>query len=190
MGVNAAATGWSADGNWFWDGAQWNDAVSQDGKWRFDGSSWQPFGGGRTPMPAGTPAIAMPAPPAPPPSAAPAVAMPSWVAPSEVERIASEKRERAALAAQPVEPLPPELDWHRVGEHMDWSRSRRYYASWQVGVTSLLIYLGLLWFCGPLAIVFVWRTGWSLPRKIIASFFCFLSLLSLIRLYSRLRSTG
>ena len=34
MAIEAAQTGWSADGNWFWDGARWNDAVSEDGKWR------------------------------------------------------------------------------------------------------------------------------------------------------------
>lgn len=46
-----AQTGWSADGNWFWDGATWNAALSADGKWRFDGSGWQPFSGRRTAMP-------------------------------------------------------------------------------------------------------------------------------------------
>jgi len=40
MAIEAAQTGWSDDGNWFWDGARWNDAVSEDSKWRFDGNSW------------------------------------------------------------------------------------------------------------------------------------------------------
>jgi len=40
-----APPGWSADGNWFWDGRVWNDAVSPDGKWRFDGRDWKTFGG-------------------------------------------------------------------------------------------------------------------------------------------------
>src|SRR2546425_12988608 len=97
MAVDAAQTGWSAEGNWFWDGAQWNEAVSEDGKWRFDGNTWQAFAGQRSampPMPA-SPAPPPPAPPAPQAAiAAPAADMPSWVDPSEVERIAREKQER------------------------------------------------------------------------------------------------
>src|SRR5690349_15447503 len=32
----------SADGNWWWDGAHWQAAVSDDGLWRWDGERWQP----------------------------------------------------------------------------------------------------------------------------------------------------
>ena len=32
----------SADGNWWWDGARWQPAVSGDGLWRWDGEHWQP----------------------------------------------------------------------------------------------------------------------------------------------------
>src|SRR5712664_179488 len=105
--MSTGRPGWTSDGNWFWDGTQWNEAISEDGNWRFDGASWQPFTGQRTPMPA---PVAAPPPAAPPstPIAAPGVATPSWVDPSEVERLAREKREREAIAAQPVAPLSPE----------------------------------------------------------------------------------
>lgn len=190
--MSSVQTGWSADGNWFWDGAKWNDALSEDGKWHFDGSGWQPFTGQRTPMPSQPlypPAPpAPPTPPAPPPppawagsaGAAPAPApLPSWVDPSEIERMEREKREReaAALAAPP--PLPPEADWRLVGErmqHSDYSHNVNY-ASWQVGTTSILIYILLLWLCGPVSAIFVWFTGWSLTSKLITTF---ISLIGLI----------
>jgi len=194
--MSSVQTGWSADGNWFWDGAKWNDALSEDGKWRFDGAGWQPFMGRRTAMPGQPPAPPPPpaapeppaplAPPAPPPppvwagSAAGAAApLPSWVDPSEVERMAREKREReaAALAAPP--PLPPEADWRLAGERMQYSDYSHnvHYASWQVGTTSILIYILLLWLCGPISAIFVWFTGWSLTSKIITTF---ISLIGLI----------
>lgn len=195
--MSSVQTGWSADGNWFWDGAQWNDAVSEDGKWRFDGAGWQPFTGQRTSMP-GQP-LHPPAPPAPPPPpawagsagvvagppppSAPAVAaaapLPSWVDPSEIERMERERREReaAALAAPP--PLPPEADWRLAGERMQYSDYSHnvHYASWQVGTTSILIYILLLWLCGPVSAIFVWFTGWSLTSKLITTF---ISLIGLI----------
>ncbi|TMD08589.1 MAG: hypothetical protein E6J02_04615 [Chloroflexi bacterium] len=62
MGSNPPIVGWSADGLWFWDGLSWNDAISPDGHFRYDGRGWQPFGGLRSPMPAG----AFGQPPAPP----------------------------------------------------------------------------------------------------------------------------
>ena len=40
--------GWSPDTNWFWDGREWQDAVSPDGKWRYDGKDWKRFRGKRT----------------------------------------------------------------------------------------------------------------------------------------------
>src|SRR5260370_663517 len=39
--MSSVQTAWSGDGNWFWDGANWNDALSEDGKWRFDCAGWQ-----------------------------------------------------------------------------------------------------------------------------------------------------
>lgn len=162
--MSVAQPGWSSDGNWFWDGTQWNDAVSQDGKWRFDGTDWQPFAGQRTPMPAPV------APPPPPPPPAPAAAVPSWVDPSEVERLERERREREAIAAQPVAPLPPELDWRKVGERMQYSHSPSSGPSWQRGTTSVIIYIVLWWFCGPLSAIFPWLTQWTLFSKIITTF--------------------
>ena len=160
---------WSSDGNWFWDGAKWNDAISADGRWRFDGSNWQPFAGQRSAMPP-HPSPQAPSAPRPPPPA-PVAAMPSWVAASEVERIEREKREREAAAAQPPAPpppLPPDRDWRQVGERMDYSNNPDY-SGWQVGTTSVLIYVVLLWLCGPLAAVFVWMTRWSTTSKVITS---------------------
>src|ERR1700694_3046169 len=102
--MSASPPGWSADSNWFWDGLQWNDAVSPDGKWRFDGREWKAFHGQRSLMPP------EPLHPAVPEPLAPAAAnLPSWVAQSEVERLEQERLERERLAAQaalPQVPLP------------------------------------------------------------------------------------
>jgi len=192
-----AQTGWSGDGNWFWDGDRWNDALSQDGKWRFDGSAWQPFAGPRTAMPAqplyppapppppppppppawAGSAAGAPPPPPPPPGAAVAT-MPSWVDPSEIERIEREKRERLMLAAQPPPPVPAAQDWRLVGERMQYSdySHNPNYARWQVGTTSILIYIVLLWLCGPISAIFVWMTGWSLTSKLITTFISLIGL--------------
>lgn len=32
----------SADGEWFWDGAEWRPAFSPDRRWRWDGTAWRP----------------------------------------------------------------------------------------------------------------------------------------------------
>ena len=68
----------------------------------------------------------------------------------------------------PAEPLAPEQDWRRVGEFMTYSKpapgSRP--AFWKSGLSSLFIYIGLLWFCTPLALVYVWLTEWSLFTKL------------------------
>ena len=152
--------GWSADGNWFWDGSTWNDAVSPDGRWRFDGREWKAFGGQRTMMPATPPPPAATEPP--PLMAAPAPEMPSWVAPSEP--IASRtKGARAAQAAAPQMPLPPELDWHNVGAHMEFSRPVR---SIDVGGIAIYILLSLL--CWPAALVYLWRANWGRGVKVVA----------------------
>jgi hypothetical protein len=192
--MSVVQTGWSADGNWFWDGARWNDALSEDGKWRFDGANWQTFAGQRTAMPAHPPyssappapsawagaqgAVAAAQPPAAPVAAA-AAPLPAWVDPSEVERMERERREREAIAAQAPPPLPPEADWRLVGERMqynDYSHNPNY-ASWQVGTTSIVIYILLLWLCGPISAIFVWMTGWSMTSKLITTA---ISLLGLI----------
>lgn len=107
--MTASPPGWSDEGNWFWDGAQWNDAVSADGNWRFDGAAWQPFHGQRSLMPPERllPAIAEAAAPAP---TAAAVGLPSWVDQTEVARLEQERRQAeasAAPAAPPEVPLPP-----------------------------------------------------------------------------------
>lgn len=158
--MSAAAPGWSADGNWFWDGRQWNDAVSADGRWRFDGSQWAPYEGQRSPAPA------------PPMPAAADPNLPSWVDQSEVERLAREKQERQLLAAQaalPQAPLPPELDWRRVGEHMKFHTQEREAASWQYGPLSVFIFLVLWSFCLPAALFFITRTAWRFSTKVIVA---------------------
>jgi hypothetical protein len=159
-------SGWSPDGNWFWDGLSWNDAISPDGKWRFDGQEWKAFHGERSPMPA-EPLHAV-APPPPPPSVA--AVLPSWVAVSEIERLDKERREReelAAKAALPQVPLPPELDWRRVGEQMTYSRTERTYSDWQVGPLSVALYILLLLVCWPASLIFLWRAGWRRTTKLI-----------------------
>ena len=37
-----AQTRFSADGFWWWDGAEWRAAFSQDRLWRWDGQGWVP----------------------------------------------------------------------------------------------------------------------------------------------------
>jgi len=158
--MNSSQPEWSADGNWFWDGRMWNDAVSTDGSWRFDGREWRPFQGLRSPMPP------------PPEAASPAANLPGWVAQSEVDRFAREARDREQLAAQaalPQPPLPPELDWRRVGEHMEFHHQEKEYSSWQVGPTSVIIYLLLYWACVPASLFFITRTGWRFTTTVIVA---------------------
>jgi hypothetical protein len=38
----AHQTRFSADGFWWWDGAEWRPALSQDRLWRWNGNSWDP----------------------------------------------------------------------------------------------------------------------------------------------------
>jgi hypothetical protein len=153
-------TGWSGDGNWFWDGAKWNDAISQDGQWKFDGVNWQPFAGVRTTMPAlpfGRSAVS-----------SVAASMPSWVAESEIQRLESQKIEQRLAEMTPAAPLPPDRDWRRVGEFMTYSKSApgSMPTFWKSGIMSLFIYLGLLWLCSPLALVYVWLTEWRMYTKV------------------------
>ena len=106
------------------------------------------------------------------PPGPPAVELPSWVDQSEVERLAQEQREReelAAHAALPQIPLPPERDWRRVGEHMEFSRTGRAESFWQVGGASIVIFLLLYLFCSPAALVFTWMTAWKSDSKIIVT---------------------
>lgn len=158
-------TGWSADGNWFWDGWHWNDAVSPDGKWRFDGKDWKRFKDKRTPMPA---EALHPPPPALPPQPS-AVEMPSWVATSEIDRLENERQERAILAAAPVLPPPPELDWRQAGQHIKHSKTAREHADWQVGPTSVALFLILYLVCWPGSLVFTWISGWRFTTKLIVT---------------------
>ena len=39
-------TGFSTDGFWWWDGAEWRPALSADRLWRWDGRTWVPNTGG------------------------------------------------------------------------------------------------------------------------------------------------
>ena len=161
-------TGWSSDGNWFWDGAKWNDSISQDGQWKFDGTTWQPFTGERTPMPAQP---LYPSPPASTPETGIAASMPSWVAESEIQRMESQKIEARLAEMTPPEPLPPDRDWRLVGQRMQWGNysQDKEYAVWRVGATSIVIYLFLLWFCGFFSLVFVWMTAWRTSTKTIVT---------------------
>jgi hypothetical protein len=156
-------TGWSADGNWFWDGWQWNDAVSPDGKWRFDGKDWKHFKGKRSPLP--TEPLHPQPPPLPPQPTA--VEMPSWVATSEIDRLENERQERAILAAAPVLPPPPELDWRRSGHYIKHSKMAGRHPDWPERVTSVAIYVSLLLFCPVGALVYVWISGWRFTTKLI-----------------------
>lgn len=151
---------WSTDGNWFWDGGQWQDALSADGHWRFDGRAWQPFNGQRTPMPP------------PPGMEAAAAAYPTWLAHHEVTRLEEERvqREQAVQAAALAPPSATvAIDWSHV--HADTIRrsSRRYQPAgswWQVGVPSIVIYLALLLLCFPACGIYVrWGTRWSSGGK-------------------------
>ena len=38
----ATLTRFSADGFWWWDGAQWRPAFSQDRLWHWNGQAWEP----------------------------------------------------------------------------------------------------------------------------------------------------
>jgi hypothetical protein len=38
----SAQTRFSADGFWWWDGAEWKPAMSHDRLWRWNGQGWEP----------------------------------------------------------------------------------------------------------------------------------------------------
>jgi hypothetical protein len=158
--------GWSADANWFWDGREWQDAISPDSKWRFDGKDWKRFRGQRTAMPVAPLYVAAPSAPA---AAVAPIEMPSWVAPSEVERIVKEKQEQAAYAAVPRIPPPPELDWRKAGRYIEHSKEERIYADWQMGGASIAWFTLSFLLCYPVAFVFIWRTAWRFPTKLIVT---------------------
>jgi len=109
----------------------------------------------------------------PPPPTAPGAGLPSWVDQSEVERLAKEQGEReefAAHAALPQIPLPPERDWRRVGDQMQFTHTGgRAESFWAVGCTSIVIFLVLFVFCSPAALVFTWLTAWKTDSKVIVT---------------------
>lgn len=180
--MSSAPPGWSSDGNWFWDGVKWNDAVSPDGKSRYNGREWRPFSGQRSLMPP-APVRQSAAPPPPPP---PAVNLPSWVAQSEVDRLSQEKRDREAFAAQaalPAIPPPPELDWRQVGQRMEYGKVQRDYADWQVGPLSAVIFLLLYLVCSCGAVIFVWFTGWRFSTKVIVTLVSFVIPIVVVFIY-------
>ena len=163
--IQLTPAGWSPDANWFWDGREWQDAISPDGKWRYDGKDWKRFRGQRTPMPVAPLYVAVPAAAAP---VAP-IEMPSWVAPSEVERIVKEKQEAAAYAAVPRIPPPPELDWRKAGRYIEHSKEERARKDWQMGGTSIAYFTIIFFTCYPMALIFIWRTGWRFPTKVMVT---------------------
>jgi len=159
-------TGWSPDANWFWDGRGWQDAVSPDGKWRYNGKEWKRFRGQRTQLPA-APLYVAPAAPAAAPVAP--IEMPSWVAPSEVERMVKEKQEQALWAATPQIPPPPELDWRKAGHYIEHSQTIKTYKYWQTGGASIAYFIIIYFTCSPVGLIFIWRTAWRLPTKVIVT---------------------
>ena len=100
--------------------------------------------------------------------------------------MANERREREALAAQPVAPLPPELDWRRAGEFIEYSHTPTV-PFWKHGYTSLFIYLGLLCLCSPVALLYVWLTEWRLFTKLYRTVICCVFVVGLAT-YLRTRS--
>ena len=56
-----------------------------------------------------------------------------------------------------------------VGEHMEFHHQQKEYASWQVGPTSVIIYLLLYWLCVPASLYFITRTGWRFTTKVIVA---------------------
>ncbi len=40
--MTAPQTRFSAEGYWWWDGAEWRPALSQDRLWRWNGQAWEP----------------------------------------------------------------------------------------------------------------------------------------------------
>jgi hypothetical protein len=44
--VPTPQTRFSADGLWWWDGAEWKPAVSPDRLWRWNGRDWEPAAAG------------------------------------------------------------------------------------------------------------------------------------------------
>ncbi|HEX6350095.1 MAG TPA: RDD family protein [Candidatus Dormibacteraeota bacterium] len=72
----------SPDGNYYWDGAQWQPALSPDGHYRWDGTEWVPTAAA-APAVAATPAWTPP--PEPAPEAPPQIQLPPgpispWIA--------------------------------------------------------------------------------------------------------------
>jgi len=179
----AIQTGWSADGQWFWDGTKWNDAVSPDGQFRYNGSAWEPFSGPRSSMPAqplgssASPALPIPA-PAPGPATPTAPAMveedyPSWLAPSEVARLKAEKAVQQAAMAQAASQPPPAqqapIDWAGRREtafgRMQYAQAPSY-SWWRAGTGSIFVFLATFCCCGPLSLIYVWGfSAWRPESK-------------------------
>lgn len=153
------STGWSDDGQWFWDGSQWHEAISPDGRYIYNGTEWEPFGGTRSPMPAR--AFVPPAGPEPTEPAAPADEYPAWMDPGEVARLQAEKEGRRAGAR----PAPSKLDpvsWDRVHE----VGQRRGGALEKMSRVLLLVILfWSLVIVLALIAVFVYLPGHPLPQS-------------------------
>jgi len=180
----ATQTGWSADGQWFWDGSKWNDSVSADGRFRYNGTAWEPFSGIRSPMPAqpfgapAAPAPAAPIAPIPPPATQPAPPAaeeeyPSWLAPSEIARLKEKKaRQQAAMAAAPSQPRPQPatpIDWAQRREEafgrVQYSQAPSY-SWWRAGTGSIFVFLATFCCCGPLSLIYVWGfSAWRPESK-------------------------
>lgn len=153
------STGWSDDGQWFWDGSQWNEAISPDGRFIYNGTRWEPFGGTRSPMPAHA-FVPTAGPDAAEPAQAPADDYPAWMDPGEIARLKAEKEGRRASAR----PAPGKLDpvnWDRVHE-VGQRQGRRLEK-----MSRLLLLVVLFWslvIVLALIAVFVHLPGHPLPQ--------------------------
>jgi len=101
----------SADGQWFWDGSQWQSLVSGDGQSVWSGRSWDPIPPGFTrssaPPPPGTALQPVPPPPPAAPSPPAGEPRPSWLP-------ADQPWPPPLQTVSPVGPPPPPpapIDW-------------------------------------------------------------------------------
>jgi len=62
-------------------------------------------------------------------------------------------------------PLPPELDWHNVGAHMQFSRPM---GSFSMDAAGVGIYILLSLLCWPAGLYYLYRANWGCGAKVVA----------------------